>query len=141
MKIKHVRNLVIGAIAGVVISTGVAAPAQAGSNHGQVINMAGASVYLDCSLATHGHADHTLYEKSSGKKFDSEDFCSDADAFKPRYDKRCIELLLPVSAYWIKLKADPGHWSKLPGYSTAIIKPYKGCSHQPWVSSYLKRVD
>src|SRR5690606_8311912 len=109
---------VFGALFGAVLLLAVAvSPAAAGSNSGRVENRAGAPVKVDCSYnGKTPRADHTLYEKRSGKKYVSKQFkdCSDADAFKLTRDKRCLALY-PLFGSSMLVKADPGHWFKLSG--------------------------
>lgn len=133
---------VLAALLMVIASSGT--PAQASENFGRVIDLRGASIWIDCSLGSRPHADHLLHQKASGRKYKSTQFsgCSDADAFYLRYDKRCILYHNDMrSGGGEKYRADPGHWFKIPGLHTATGLAWSECpSNAPWISSVLRRL-
>lgn len=139
-----ITRIAAALIAAVTVLAITGTPAQAHENYGRVIDLRGASIYIDCSLSTRPHADHLLHQKASGRKYKSPQFsgCSDADSFYLRYDKRCVLYHNDLrSGGGTKYRANPGHWFKIPGLHTATGLAWSECpSNAPWISNVLRRL-
>lgn len=120
-------------LAGVALLLGLSvAPAQASTNFGTVVNDRYNSVAIDCHLGERANTEHILYQgqNSSWPRFN----CPDADAFKVRYEPRCITL---SGAKWGTWYGNPGNWWKLPGLTVARVYPAGTCPGADWISKTL----
>lgn len=95
-------------------------PAHAVYNFGEVMNVSGSSVRVDC----HGGKSYVIPEGWPDTKYsDSAQVCSDVDQFKSYRDGRCVKYTGPgYPDGWYYLKPDV--FRRVDGYADAKVYAY-----------------